>query len=228
MATQRKRHPPEQTAARPSINDNTNRHRHSIALTMDDDDDDDNSKQRKWKRRTLRDHTTIKIVFGTIVLVLLYYSFWLKRKRPLTTSSIVVLLFPNVSKSFSEIAFPQHHLISTLSDRGSIDPYHSLLQQKHHYGNPSDFRRRIHRHDEDHFNEERRQFLYDIDQKDETWASGFDEHIEAYHTCQPTSWKNQIFPVCNTFHELQRNDETDKLLGYVCTLEKRRVCILPT
>lgn len=183
--------------------------------------DDDNSKQqRKSKRRSLCHCTNVtpRLIFVPVVIFLVL--FWVKRgssgfllQKQTTNTPDVLLLFPNVMRSSSAgIAIPKSRYRSKIPDWGDIDPYHSWAEQ-YHEGQRIGFRRRIHKNDEDHYNKERRQFLYEIDEENEDWASGYDEHIEEYRPCQPTNWKKKIFPVCNTFHELQRNWGSDQLLG---------------
>jgi hypothetical protein len=208
---QRKRNAQERSAPSPSS-------MNSIATPVADDD---NSKhQRKSKQRSsFRHFKTITpqliLMLVSVMLVLLWMNggslgFTLRRRT--STKPSVQLIFPNLDKSSSGFAIPQSRYTYRTPDRGDIDPYRSWGEQ-YHEGQRIAFRRRIHQNDEDHYNKERRRFLYDIDEDDENWASGFDEHIEEYHSCQPTNWKNKIFPVCNIFHELQRDWGNDKLLG---------------
>lgn len=197
MVTQRKRHLQE-----------ASRSLHHGILPLQDDDDDDNSKQHR-KRRSVRRHTPTMIQSVLLTVLSLIILFWLNgwasdvlvRKQ---TGPVVVLLFPDVAKPSPGIARPRSRYTSRIPDWGGLEL--SRIRGK-------SFQRRIHRHDEEHYNEERHEFLHEIDEENEEWASAYDEHIEEYSSCQPTNWKNKIFPVCNTFHELQRNWGSDQLLG---------------
>ena len=93
------------------------------------------------------------------------------------------------------------------------------------------FRRQIREDDVDDYEQERYNFLTDIDEFHVSMSNTPIDELPYPLKCEPVEWKAALFPVCNTIHELTRSHQTDKYLGQVfflvakhlatCSLEER-------
>jgi len=65
------------------------------------------------------------------------------------------------------------------------------------------------------YEEEREALLVEMDRDLGDWLDKFDhdEEVDQPQVCQRNNWRSNIFPNCNTFHELIRDDGRDKYLG---------------
>jgi hypothetical protein len=79
------------------------------------------------------------------------------------------------------------------------------------------FRRRIGKHDLKELHRERKEHMEAMDTDDESSESTYlpDDELPYPVECERVAWKSAPKPICNTVHELTRNPNRDKYLGYV-------------
>jgi hypothetical protein len=79
------------------------------------------------------------------------------------------------------------------------------------------FRRQIGKHDIKELHRERKELIEAMDTDDESSENAYlpDDELPYPVECERVAWKSAPKPICNTVHELIRNSNRDKYLGYV-------------
>ncbi len=113
--------------------------------------------------------------------------------RMILLSDVPLELFPPGRSPVSKLELIPHIL----------DPDYNDLEFESVFGRYNKFERHIAKDDADLYHDQRRQFLYDIDNKHlRSYYDGFEDQEFTKDDCRSAGWQFVMKPNCNVFHEL--------------------------
>ncbi|GAX12900.1 hypothetical protein FisN_32Lh077 [Fistulifera solaris] len=92
-----------------------------------------------------------------------------------------------------------------------LNPDYNDLEFESYFGRYDDFERHIAKDDADLYHDQRRQFLYDIDNKHlRSYYDGYEDQEFTKDDCRSAGWQFVMKPNCNVFHELALEYSADQ------------------